>query len=49
MRVALLPYLSAMDSGVPVACHECGAEAVPEDRRTVADAPTAERRVVVPA
>lgn len=44
-RLRLLPYLRAVESGVALACRECGAEAVPEERRSVSDAPTVERRV----
>jgi hypothetical protein len=38
-----------LESGVPIACRECGAQAVPDDRRTVAAAPTVERRVLLEA
>ena len=48
-RLELLPYLTALESGVPIACRECGAQAVPDDRRTVAAAPTVERRVLLEA
>jgi len=48
-RVELLPYLSAMESGAPMPCRDCGAEAVPQDRRALAAAPTVERRVLLQA
>jgi hypothetical protein len=48
MRLQFLPYLTALKAGVPLRCSECGAEEVAEDRRRVAAAGTAERRVAVP-
>lgn len=46
-RIELLPYLSRLESEVPVACRECDAAAVPKNRWPVGAAPTVERRVAL--
>jgi hypothetical protein len=33
-RLQFIPYLTALKAGVPLQCRECGAEEVPQDRRT---------------
>src|SRR5436190_19872824 len=46
-KVEWLSYVSALESGVPLGCRECGAEEVPRDRRQAVAAVVNERRAVV--
>ena len=43
-RVEWLPYISALESGVPLRCRECGAVEVPLDRRAAVTAVAIECR-----
>ena len=43
-KVEWLPYISALESGVPMRCRECGAEDVPRDRRQTVMPVAVERR-----
>ena len=43
-KVEWLSYISALESGVPLQCRECGAEEVPLDRRQTVTAVAEERR-----
>ena len=46
-KVEWLPYVSALESGVPLQCRECGAEGGPSDRRQTVTAVAVDRRAAV--
>jgi hypothetical protein len=45
MNVEWLPYISALESGVPMQCRECGVEGIPGDRRQTVAPVSEERRL----
>jgi hypothetical protein len=48
-KVEWLPYISALESGVPLPCRGCGVEAAVQDRRQAVTAVAVERRLAAHA